>query len=754
MNAPGRANQPPPADPSPSSRFDTLATVAAYLYLRRVPILIGAFIFVFPVLALWPESPLTSLFQNLFMLDWSGTFWCTVAAAVLSWSLLLTGRLVLVNGKERFNRPQLVAANDLSGRSLLTVLVVALPLILGPFTQRNDFRYTTGNLVANGFSAVAGLAAAYALAFLALFIAVVGAPKGTQAAAITFPGPKFLRAWLAWADQHGGLTEDFRLKIGSWVRRRLPKALWEGYLDGNGFLWGGHWLALVFFFLTLVLYTVVDVYAQAHLGERYAAPALAFVILLLINLNWLFSALAFFLDRYRIPLLVPVLVFCLVSGALFPKLSDHYYTTVPAATPLPVTPGQVVLERMNQKKPIVVVVTAGGGIQSAAWTAQVMQGLEEQTKDWKTTKFSDSVTLMSGVSGGANGAMFYLNLYHPKQNPAFDGTGLENLVKTASEDSLDSVAWALVFRDLPRIFFPYLNVRDEAKLRDRGYMLEQAWQKHGNVQGNLADWREGVAEGLRPAAIFNSTIDETGEPLVLATTDMQDTALPSPGFCSKPEKNTANNTPDRRSFYRLYPKTDLPVVTAVRLASTFPYVTPAARALSPCPEYHMIDGGYYDNYGVSSAIAWLEEAFTELQNQGKSLPEDVLFVQIRSFPDDALAKPASKGWFFQAYAPVKGLLSVRTTAQLVRDREELEMFAARWRKSTKEGRKDARIHFAGFDFAGKNAPLSWSMNPRQKAEIGERWKNAQTPDSKDLLEVRCLFQPTSDCDKLPDKGPW
>src|SRR5215469_17833404 len=101
MNAPGRANQPPPADPSPSSRFDKLATIAAYLYLRRVPILIGAFIFVFPFLALWPQSPLTSLFQNLFMLGTIGTFWCTVAAAVLSWSLWLTGRLVCHNGKQR-----------------------------------------------------------------------------------------------------------------------------------------------------------------------------------------------------------------------------------------------------------------------------------------------------------------------------------------------------------------------------------------------------------------------------------------------------------------------------------------------------------------------------------------------------------------------------------------------------------------------------------------------------------------------------
>src|SRR5215469_17207795 len=128
MSTPGPANQPPPAEPSPSSRFDKFATVAAYLYLRRVPILIGAFIFVFPFLALWPESHLTALFQNLFMLGPAGTFWCATAVAVLIWSLLFTGRLVLVNGQDRFNRPQPIAADKLSGRSLLTVLIVALPM--------------------------------------------------------------------------------------------------------------------------------------------------------------------------------------------------------------------------------------------------------------------------------------------------------------------------------------------------------------------------------------------------------------------------------------------------------------------------------------------------------------------------------------------------------------------------------------------------------------------------------------------------
>jgi hypothetical protein len=655
-----------------------------------VPILIGVVIFLVPFLALWSRSPLTALLQNLFMLGTGGTFWCAMAAAVLSWSLLMTARLVLLNGKERFDLPQLVVAQNLNGRSLLTVLLVALPVIVGPLTQWNDFGYTIGDLVERGFCALAGLAAAYALAFFALFVAVLGAPRGTQRAARTFPGPKFLCAWLAWADQQAGVVEDYRLKIGTWVCRRLPKTLWEGYLDGKGFLWGGHWLVFVFLVFSFVLYVFVYLYAAPHLGGAYAVPALAFVILLLVNLNWLLSAIAFFLDRYRIPLLVPILAFSWCSAELFPTLSDHYYPTQSTASmPVPATPAQVIEERMKQKRPIVAVVTAGGGIQSAAWTAQVMQGLEVQTERWGTTKFSDSVTLISAVSGGANGSMFYLNLYDPQRYPSFDRNGLDHLVKTAYESSLDDIAWALVYHDATSVVFPYLNSLDNAKLHDRSYMLEQSWRKRGNVQATLSEWREGVAKGLRPAVIFNSTIDETGEPLVLATTDMQDTAAESTGFCSQTQEGTAN----RRSFYRLYPKTDLSVVTAVRLASTFPYVTPAARALSQCPEYHMIDRGYYDNYGVSSAIAWLDEAFRELEKQNKPLPEDVLFVQILSFRNDVLAKPVSKGWFFQSYAPVEGLLSVRATAQLVRDREELEMFAQRWAKPAEEGEKQRSHSF-------------------------------------------------------------
>jgi hypothetical protein len=243
--------------------------------------------------------------------------------------------------------------------------------------------------------------------------------------------------------------------------------------------------------------------------------------------------------------------------------------------------------------------------------------LEEQTQEWATTSFAKSVALISSVSGGAVGTMYYLNLFDLNRDSVFDRAGLSRLVQIASESSLDDIGWALVYHDFMRMFFPYGT--SEGKLLDRGYLLEESWRNRANIHADLSNWRVGVAEGIRPAVIFNSTIAETGEPLVLTTSEVR-----------QDEKRGALS---RKSFYDLYPYTDVPVVTAVRLASTFPYVTPAARALSTKPEYHIVDGGYYDNYGVSSLIAWLDQAFTDMLRQQKSLPP-VLIIQIRSFPDE------------------------------------------------------------------------------------------------------------------------
>lgn len=80
-----------------------------------------------------------------------------------------------------------------------------------------------------------------------------------------------------------------------------------------------------------------------------------------------------------------------------------------------IKPYDVLHARMSGKKPLILVATAGGGIQAGAWTAEVLSGLEDLSKNtWKTNySFADSLTLVSSVSGGATGSMYFLNLYRP-----------------------------------------------------------------------------------------------------------------------------------------------------------------------------------------------------------------------------------------------------------------------------------------------------------------------------------------------------
>lgn len=735
-----------PGPPNHFSWFEKLVTVLAYIYLLRVPFLIGAAIVFLPVLALAHGSPFVALLQNLFFMNTEGTLWVTTAALVLSWSLLLTARLVLLNGHDRFGLRQALTSNQLRPWVVLAIAGVALPIVLGQFTQRHDFAFTPEDIRWRVAAVAAGVLLAYALAFIGLFLAVLAAPQGTQPVADTFPAPRFMKALLRYADAHG-VPRVLAARVGGWLKSRLPFPLWTGYLDpATGFPWSGHWLAAAFAAATAVLYFGLDLYRRTWANGVSRVPALAYALLLLLAINWLVSFLAFLFDRYRIPLIAPVLFFCVLSGNL--ASSDHYYTTTPSADPKPITPDMVLASRQKQAKPIVVIATAGGGIQAGAWTAQVLEGLEEQSKEWKTRDFADSVSLISSVSGGAMGSMFYLNLYDQGRTPPFSKEDLCQLTKHVSASSLDNIGWALAYRDFPHIIFSYFNRTADDKRLDRGYMLEDSWRDRANIRANLSHWRAGVAEGDRPAAIFNATIAETGKPLLLSTTNL----LP------------ANQHTSWQDFYDLYKSTDIPVVTAVRLAATFPYVTPAARKMytdsqgkTPTnAEYHMIDGGYYDNYGVASLLEWLEQGFVSLQNAKKEIP-DVLIIQIRSFPDDADSKKEPRGWFYQTYAPIQGLLSVRTTAQLISDQQELTLLAERWAKTTPQGTAVDRIHFATFQFWNSNAPLSWAMNPKQSQSIQAEWikylPGGPYPD--DLTEVRCFFDPKFPaCIKRVKKDPW
>jgi hypothetical protein len=128
------------------------------------------------------------------------------------------------------------------------------------------------------------------------------------------------------------------------------------------------------------------------------------------------------------------------------------------------------------------------------------------------------------------------------------------------------------------------------------------------------------------------------------------------------------------------------VTTAARLSASFPYVAPAARSNLRGvhePDFHYVDGGYYDNFGIDSLIGWLAEAL-HAPAAGSDIDgmRDILILTIRHFNAGAEAKGAVRGWGFQPLAPLVGLLSMWNGAPARRDDNEFRLFTDGLRANT------------------------------------------------------------------------
>jgi hypothetical protein len=389
--------------------------------------------------------------------------------------------------------------------------------------------------------------------------------------------------------------------------------------------------------------------------------------------------LAFFFDRYRVPVLVPLLVLPLLSAWM--PLSDHFYRTASRPPGYSLAPAALLAVT---DAPVILVAANGGGIQASAWATRVLTGLEETARLEFGERFGRSIRLISSVSGGGVGAMYFVNAYRDGHLP----TDLEPILTEAHASSLDDVAWGATYPDLLRILLPVFHV-------DRGQALEWAWTRDGGLTKTLVDWRDDVYAGNRPASIFNATLVDTGERLLIGTTRI--------GW---------ESTLGLRNFEDLYPTSDIQIVTAARLSASFTYVSPAARADLPGSQFHVVDGGYYDNYGMTTLMQWLQQALEE----SRPPPKRILVLQIRGTPPDAQGQPdAWHGWFYQAWAPIEAMLQVRTTGQLSHNEEEFQRLQQQWAS------RGVEIDNAVFQFCGARPPLSWHLTGHDKETITTEW---------------------------------
>jgi hypothetical protein len=200
-------------------------------------------------------------------------------------------------------------------------------------------------------------------------------------------------------------------------------------------------------------------------------------------------------------------------------------------------------------------------------------------------------------------------------------------------------------------------------------------------------------------------------------------------------------------FNGLYKDCDVDASTAALLSATFPYVTPVTRN-SKEPQndrnFHVADGGYFDNFGVVTAIDWLDRLV--LQEDDEKMIKNVIFVEIRAFPDEPPLETATDdtGWKMVLLGPLLTIFGARNSTQSQRNKDDLKDLIDKWHKLGVEI-KDFKITFpenvkfftlpTQTKFAKFNQinakkeskkefykpPLSWKLTTEQQGKIELAW---------------------------------
>ena len=727
----------------------------ALVYFCRFPIAAALTLFFFPILA---GGWLESLAGGAFELSLTAVFYVSLAGFLLAWTILVTARLVRMYGPNRFVelRPLRSGVDPSAGpgrfrrswlawRGHFVAGLLVLPLLHRIFVTTIGEPPIAGlfdpplPLGPTGAAVIMQMGLGFFTSMLLLWFTQllhrVLLPRDSQERSVIFPTSAQPRGIDRWAQQTDLLRSIGVREVVDRVMGGIARGLGPGYgrrgRTGVIRLAPGHSLALGLLTASIGLYILLAIPRWRHHFE-VEPSSLAYLLAVVILLCWGLSGLAFLVDRWRVPVLVPVLIWSFAMSK-FPG-NQHTFPVLPGAPgcgAVP-TPEEVVGERES----IIVIAASGGGIRSAAWTAQVLTGLENLAGSDPALRkaglrFGSSVRLLSGVSGGSAGMLHYLGALDPKTG---EPPPSDVVVANAERSSLDALVWGLVYPDLRRALLPY----PWPPATDRGLELEREWRRASDEKGpglppRMSDWHDLVRAGIFPAVIFNATDAATGERVLLGTTKV-DSAGPR----------------GRRNFC-LVDDTDhdLAPETAARMSATFPFLAPAARPRPPLKKAigtPLVDGGYADNFGMATLMEWVFEARVR-----SSRLRRVLVIQIRAAPEATQLLPSGevgRSWLYQIYAPLEAMLSVWSNGQSARNDAQFELLQRAWKSARPDARADDEITTVTFELKtpkehADSRPLSWHLTRGQREDIQWSWQDAKA-DGRAWHEVRRFLLGTTE----------
>jgi hypothetical protein len=416
------------------------------------------------------------------------------------------------------------------------------------------------------------------------------------------------------------MTQPWKLALARssshYDRELLHRVLWQNHINGSIFE-----VVLVMSFLVLGAFSST---------AFFAIPAGASGFLLFTMVLMILSALFSWLKGWTLSLLfgLALIVNAVSQHTGFFYDSSAYgmnYRSEPApysldrVTELAYDPATVLrdetamrgtLERWHDhvtalpngeaKPKLVVICTSGGGLRSMLWSFRCLQYADSALGG----TLMERTALMTGSSGGLIGAAYYRQLFYNATKDTIDLLH-PKWVDDMSSDMLNPIAFSFVTNDL---FIRYRRVTDGEYryTRDRGSAFEQRLNAltHGHLDVRLKDMVQAEADAEVPLLVVSPTIINDGRRLLIS---------------SSPISFLTDNTPDKSIHCTPLPETveftrffegqdamNMKLTSALRMNSTFPYITPVVTLPSE-PAMRVMDSGIRENFGYRTTLELLRD---------------------------------------------------------------------------------------------------------------------------------------------------
>jgi Dyp-type peroxidase family len=301
---------------------------ARTLWAARFPLLLAAVLVCLPMVPRWVSwaaggsstggssaggdvsvgVSVDALFARWFVLDWWGLALVSLIASLSAFAALIALRIVLLYGWRSGLRGA-QWTGSVTWRKIVAFHLLALPIVWTAIdrTARAADAGAYWQVVLDLIpAALAGGFAAIGLLLAATSIQSIW--RGARPDLFFPPNPLFKN--LAGPATQGARVSKLseRLtRLGAWIVDNVPEEIGRGYIDYRiRRVLPGHAFAAVFAALVVIGYIAAIIAITVNPAVAAFVPPLAFFLFTVMAAAWTLSVIAFFFDRYHIPIFLPI----------------------------------------------------------------------------------------------------------------------------------------------------------------------------------------------------------------------------------------------------------------------------------------------------------------------------------------------------------------------------------------------------------------------------------------------------------------